>query len=145
MDPIRAALASAKEVFVPLCFEGNLRLFRLRSLDDLAPRTLGILEPREDLWTPDRFISVDAIDVALIPGLAFGRDGSRVGQGRGYYDRLLAPAVGRPLRVAVAFECQLFDRVPSTPSDALMDLIVTESAEYRRAPPRALAAGIERC
>lgn len=133
---LQTALAAAKTVFVPLCLDNELQLFELRSFDELVARTLGIPEPREELWSiRERFADVRTIDLAVIPGLAFGRDGTRIGQGRGYYDRLLARGEpGRPVRLAVAFECQVFDHVASTPRDALMDAIITESQVYTRTP-----------
>ena len=59
----------------------------------------------------------------LVPGLAFDRHGGRLGYGGGYYDRFLA---GRDVpRIALAYDFQLVDRVPTEPHDVPMHAIVT--------------------
>jgi 5-formyltetrahydrofolate cyclo-ligase len=74
----------------------------------------------------------------MVPGVAFDRNGARMGHGKGYYDKLLQHArLDAPL-VALAFECQLFPEIPTAPHDIFMDKIITESAVYagkrRRTP-----------
>jgi 5-formyltetrahydrofolate cyclo-ligase len=81
-----------------------------------------VLEPEVKDW-----LSVDDVDLVLVPGLAFDSSGGRVGHGRGYYDKTLAQTrTGTPFKVALAFEFQIFDRVPIDPSDVRMDVLVTE-------------------
>ncbi len=133
-DHLRAALESDKTIFVPLCVGNQLRLFQLNSMDELATQTFGILEPTPELWDDAwRFSPVDAIDLAIVPGVAFGRDGTRIGNARGYYDRLFCTADERPFRLGVAFECQMFDSVPQTPNDVSMHAVLTETAVYPNA------------
>ena len=67
------------------------------------------------------------LDLLVIPGLAFDRQGGRLGYGKGYFDRLLPGARPDALLAAVAFECQLFDAVPMQPYDVRVDAVVTES------------------
>jgi 5-formyltetrahydrofolate cyclo-ligase len=62
------------------------------------------------------------IGVVLVPGLAFARDGGRLGHGGGWYDRVL-PHVD--LSVGICFECQLLDEVPRDAHDAAVDVVVT--------------------
>jgi 5-formyltetrahydrofolate cyclo-ligase len=62
--------------------------------------------------------------------VAFGRDGSRLGTGRGYYDRLFRERNARTLRVGIAFECQMFETLPADNHDAWMDAVITEAAIY---------------
>ncbi len=149
LPALHEGLATGKSIVVPLCLQNELQLFELRSLDDLAPRTLGILEPREELWThSERFVDIQSIDLAVIPGVAFGQDGSRIGQGRGYYDRLLARSPpGRPFRLAIAFECQLFPTVPAAQHDAPMDALLTEERIYRieRGGPHSISGSATIC
>lgn len=66
----------------------------------------------------------------LVPALAFDRGGNRLGNGAGWYDRLLADLDGiapeaRPLLVGVAHSFQLVDRLEAQPWDVPMDLIAT--------------------
>lgn len=92
----------------------------IRSLGDLKPGMMGILSPPEDAPV------MAGPELCIVPGVAFARDGFRVGQAGGYYDRYLAD---RPetLTVGLAFACQVLDRVPVEPHDKSVDFIVTES------------------
>ena len=67
-------------------------------------------------------VSPAAIDLAIIPGLAFDRRGHRLGFGRGFYDRLLALAP-RATRIGVCLPFQLIPRVPDEPHDIALDLL----------------------
>lgn len=83
----------------------------------------GIWEPAEPLRA-----SRAAIEVVLVPGLAFDIRGGRIGYGAGIYDRLLAQLRPGVLRVGVAYDCQVLrEPLPQEAHDALMDYIVTES------------------
>jgi 5-formyltetrahydrofolate cyclo-ligase len=68
-----------------------------------------------------------SIDWVLVPGVAFDRDGHRVGYGGGFYDRLLPLLRSDTHRVAGAFELQLVDHVPAASHDVAVDAIVTEA------------------
>jgi len=71
-------------------------------------------------------VALGGLDLLLVPGLAFDDDGGRLGQGGGFYDRLLA-APARPAWVlGVAFAAQGGARVPSAPHDQRVDGVVTE-------------------
>ncbi len=134
--------SDGKRVIVPYCTAQHLELFRLTSLDELAPGTLGILEPRAELrGQSDRRSDVQELDLLVIPGLAFDRQCGRVGYGKGYFDRLLPGARPDALLVAVAFECQLFDAVPMAPYDVRVDAVITENGIYRRTLPRTTIVG----
>ena len=121
-----------KLVAVPCCFGKELRLFRLESMLDLAPRTMGILEPRKELHSLEhRWLAVSQIDLFLVPGIAFDRRGRRLGYGKGYYDRLLVRARQNSAKVGLAFECQLTDEIPVNSQDIAMDIVVTNESVYR--------------
>ncbi len=125
------AWQQGKRVVVPYCVGGQIELFLLESMDELAVDTFGILEPRAELrGRRDRKIDVSAIDLIVVPGVAFDRKGGRIGHGKGYYDKLLQVARPETMRVALAFECQLFPEVPTLPHDVRMDKIITEKAIY---------------
>lgn len=96
--------------------------------EGLAAGRFGLHEPRID--APP--VALDAIAAFVIPGLAFDREGGRVGWGRGYYDTTLAQAPGA-LRIGIAFDCQIIERVPRDLHDALLHYVVTETATHRGA------------
>ena len=72
----------------------------------------------------------DQIDLVVVPGVGFGRDGARMGNGQGYYDRLLERVRPDCVLVGLGYECQLFDDLIVSPHDVFMDKVVTESAVY---------------
>ncbi len=141
---LAAALAEGKRVLVPYCLGDDLGLFHLHHLDELEPRTFGILEPLEALRpAAERAVALAEVDLIVVPGVAFDEGGARLGWGRGYYDRLLRAEPARAWRVALAFDCQVFPALPVQPHDVRMDLVIAESATYRgprRAGPSERAA-----
>lgn len=122
------ALQSGKTVVVPWCnAEGELELFRLESMDELETGMYRILEPRQELRAlPEKQVSVEELDLIMVPGVAFDARGARMGHGKGYYDKLLEHARPDTPLVALAFECQLFDEIPVAAHDIFMDMIITE-------------------
>ena len=126
---LTTALAGGKRVVVPYCLaDDRLALFRMESFDELEVRTFGILEPT-DAWRdrPDRRVESIELDLIVVPGIVFDRRGGRIGHGKGYYDRLLKQARPDATLVAIAFDCQLVDRVPMDSHDVAVDMIVTET------------------
>jgi 5-formyltetrahydrofolate cyclo-ligase len=88
-----------------------------------AAGPFGIPEPApEDVEPAD----VASLDLLVMPGVAFAEDGSRLGYGGGYYDRLLREAARRPVTVLLAFEMQGVPELPLGDHDVRVDWIVTE-------------------
>jgi 5-formyltetrahydrofolate cyclo-ligase len=81
---------------------------------------------------PVQRVAIDpaAIDVALVPGLAFDGAGGRLGHGGGHYDRMLA-GVENVFRVAIAFDFQLVEQVPMGAADIRMNAVVTDARLIR--------------
>lgn len=131
-DYLATALTHGKMIVVPWCNDqGELELFRLESMEDLAIGMYKILEPRADLrLLPERQVDVKSLDLIMVPGVAFTREGARMGHGKGYYDKLLEHARPDAPLVALAFECQLFPEIPTQAHDVFMDKIITEAAVY---------------
>lgn len=125
------AIASDKRVVIPYCVDGELELFLLESMDELEEGAYRILEPKAALrLVPEKNIPVEQLDLILVPGVAFDREGGRTGHGKGYYDKLLEHArLDTPL-VALAFDCQIFESIPMQSHDIFMDLVVTETTVY---------------
>jgi len=123
---------AGKRAAIPYCENGEIELFDFTHPDELAPGTMGVLEPKQELrGIPSRKIDPSELDMIIVPGLAFDRRGNRLGYGKGYYDKLLHRTSGPALKAGVCFECQLFDEVPALPHDMHMDAIVTEKSVYR--------------
>lgn len=90
----------------------------------LTTNRWGLLEPA---GSPR--VSPQALDLVLAPALGAGRNGHRIGHGRGYYDAFLA-AVNAPVAVLVYDAC-LVERVPTEPHDVPASIIVTEQDVLR--------------
>jgi 5-formyltetrahydrofolate cyclo-ligase len=82
-----------------------------------------ILEPNPERCAA---VAVGTLDFVLVPGLGFDARGGRLGNGGGFYDRLLAAMPATAARVAAAFSAQLVETVPMGTHDQYVDLIVTE-------------------
>lgn len=103
--------------------------YEVRAPDDLRRGTLGVWEPVMD---EARLVPPGQLTVILTPALAFGRgDGSRLGRGAGFYDRLFAHPDVTARRIGIGFECQLLTDIPTEPHDARVGAIVTESGWVR--------------
>lgn len=128
---LAAALADGKGVVVPYCVADMLELFLLTDMNQLAVGRYGILEPKPELRDlPEHRVLVAEVDLIVVPGVAFDREGGRMGHGFGYYDKLLRHARPDTLLVALAFECQLFPKVPMQEHDVYVDKVITEAAVY---------------
>jgi len=128
---LASALEEGKRVLVPYCRNGELELFPLRNMEELTTGAYGIPEPAEALRAdPARKVADDEVELVVVPGVAFDPRGARCGHGKGYYDKLLSRLRRDTPIVALAFDCQLFPKIPTEPHDILMDKIVTESRIY---------------
>lgn len=111
----------------------RLETFRVEDMDaDLVTGAWGIREPNAALCVP---IAPAEIDLVVVPGAAFDRQGGRIGYGKGYYDKLLAACnqAGRcPRTAAAAFETQVVDAVPMESHDVRIDTLVTELGVWKR-------------
>ena len=118
---IEDALSGGKTVAVPVVRQaGAMDFIAIGSLDSLKPNRFGVPEPTGgDILLPCKG------DLMLVPGLAFGRDGHRVGYGKGFYDRYLA-RVTRPYCAGIGFAEQLADTVPHDGHDAALDAVLTD-------------------
>lgn len=127
---------SGKGVVLPLVTGENLALIRIKSLNELAPGTFGILEPTQAICArPERRAQPAEVDLFLVPGVAFDRRGGRVGYGKGYYDRLLARARRGTASVGLAYEAQIVPEIPVGPQDFRLWHLATERQIYTFSRP----------
>lgn len=134
---VQSAWAAGKRTAVPCCVGDELALYWIEDPGELAPRTLGILEPTTDIRAMDeRRADVASLELIIVPGVVFDRSGGRIGRGKGYYDRLLRTAAADTLIVALAFECQLVTHVPMLNHDVFMGTVLTETATFQRRQTR---------
>ena len=111
--------AGKKTVLLP-CVKGDMLELRVfKGMESLQPgEAFGILEPVGELYT-----DYDAIDLIVVPGVAFDRHGNRLGRGRGYYDKILKETRGAR-KVGICFGFQFVEEVPVDELDVRMDLVI---------------------
>lgn len=123
---LRDCLRGGRRVAVPTVNCAKRRIVPFEVKDPgfkLVCGPFDIPEPAKD----DRYpVCLEEIDLVIVPGVAFDTRGGRVGFGGGFYDRLLNKLSSQARSIALAFECQIIDRVPREKHDILVDYIVTE-------------------
>lgn len=97
--------------------------------DRLEEGAFHIMEPTGAATTP-----LSAIELIIVPAVAYDVRGHRVGRGKGFYDRLLADA--KALKIGVGYDFQVVDEIDAEPHDVGVDVIITESRFLKIAPKR---------
>ena len=124
-----SVLAAGKTLLLPRVDKARdaIRVYEVRDLvHDLDTNRWGIREPR-----PESCHEIDPgeLDFVFVPGVAFDRNGGRLGYGKAYYDHFLtasARAGASPTLVAGAFAVQVVDHVPMEPHDVRIPTVLTE-------------------
>lgn len=129
-DWVQRVLQDGKQLLLPRVNKQTRQLdvYRVRDVvRDVAPGAWDIPEPVEARC--ERIENLSAVDFILLPGVAFGRDGARLGYGGGFYDKLLQrmQQTARPALAAAAFAMQLAPDIPMEAFDRKVDWLVTES------------------
>ena len=117
-------LARGVKVVAPRWDGEAYELAVLKGLDEahLRQGPMGILEPAEA-----EIVSPKEVEVWLVPGLAFTRNGKRLGYGGGWYDRLLADATKDAVKLGIAHAFQVVDDLPSEAHDILLTGVIDDS------------------
>lgn len=126
---INKALKDKKRIYVPRTeFKTrNMDAVEITTLDNLVESKYGILEPKIE----EPHIDPNEFDLIVVPGVAFDRNGGRMGYGAGFYDRYFKKInkenVDRIVKLALAYELQILDKVPMDAQDVPVDYIITEN------------------
>ncbi len=128
---LNRALAEGKTLALPRMYGSTIVFHEVPSVDaaffDMHP--YGIKEPKSSL--PVVVPSAERPALIVTPGLGFTPGGSRIGHGKGFYDRYFA-LYGKYLSIAaVAFDCQIVETLPVEPFDQQIPVIITPSRVYR--------------
>ncbi len=130
------ALNGGKRIVVPYCTvdesgANKLGLWHLTGMDELVVGKWKILEPPRERWgEPGKEVEPEDLDLVMVPGVGFDRKGARMGNGQGYYDRLLERVRPDAPLIALAYECQMFPELVVGLHDIYMDKVITERAVY---------------
>jgi 5-formyltetrahydrofolate cyclo-ligase len=122
LNILQAGLKTGKILAAPVVTRKSepLQFYQLASPQDLQPGPMGILQPpRDHLLLPEN------LDLLIVPGVGFDLLGQRLGYGGGYYDRYLS--YFQQMTVALAYDLQVVDRLPATPHDRKVQILLTET------------------
>ncbi|KAM4678335.1 5-formyltetrahydrofolate cyclo-ligase [Discoglossus pictus] len=131
-DIINDIFKQGKECFIPRyqSRSNHMDMVRLNSVEEihqLPLTTWNIRQPAEEDGREDALLS-GGLDLMLVPGLGFDKEGHRLGRGKGYYDTYLEKYsnlhAGRPYTIALSFQEQVCESVPVTENDIVIDEII---------------------
>ncbi len=124
---LKQVLTEGKKLALPKVNRATrqLDLYWVDNLEtQLVAGLWGIREPIAERC--QRLNSLNEVEFALLPGMAFSRNGARLGYGGGFYDKLLAKMSPLPTLVAAAFTLQLVEHIPQEATDIKVEWIITE-------------------
>ncbi len=125
---IQRLIKKGLEVWLPKTIVATkaLRWGNVNNLtSDLLMGAFSVREPT-DATISRRTIDFSSIEIAIVPGVAFDEQGHRLGYGQGYYDRFIQATLLNCPIIGLAFEFQVFPKLPTETHDAKVDFIVTE-------------------
>lgn len=117
METIRGLYGRCIVVLPRVC--GDIMEFYPYNPQMVETGSYGILEPMNGIPVP-----ADEIDVIIVPGVAFTKNGVRLGRGKGFYDKYMSQEGFRAHKIGVCFSCQLLGELPCDGYDVLMDEVV---------------------
>lgn len=130
LEIIHRLFQASRNVVVPRVKGKKLSPFLIEHFDHLEEGTFGIFEPKR--YQPK--IKSNAIDCAIVPGIAFDRQGHRLGYGHGYFDRFLKKLKCK--KIGICFDFQIVDKLKTHAYDTPVDVVVTEKKIYVPSPSK---------
>ncbi len=132
MELIANSLANGKKVYVPRVEKKEMEFYQIESLDGLIRSKFGILEPVPDPETRYQSSITGTGEkekkLMILPGLAFDKKGNRIGYGGGYYDKYLSTyRKDEFYKVALAYDFQIIEDIPTKEYDQKVDEVITPS------------------
>ncbi len=117
---LATALTENKQVVFPRVEQDRLVLHCIQSIKDFTRGAYQILEPKKATTVVDP----KSVDLFIVPGIAFDREGYRLGWGKGYYDRLLSESDAP--KIGLAYAVQVIEELPRSSYDVGVDKVMTE-------------------
>jgi len=118
---IKRATILGKKIALPRVEEDKITFYEPSSTKSLIRGRFGILEPPP-------YEQMNDIDILIVPGIAFDKNGNRLGYGMGFYDRLLS--CKRTFSIGLAYSFQLLENLPHDKYDKRLDAIASEDGIY---------------
>ena len=115
---LEQAMADGKRIAVPKCYGNEMRFIFMEDLSLVEKGYANIPEP-----IADGPIADDETALVLMPGLAFDREGHRIGYGGGFYDKFLAAEPNHPT-LALCYDFQMMDHLETEEYDIPVDTVL---------------------
>lgn len=127
---ISHALSAGKTICVPHMREtrGLMDAAIIANLDDLVVGQFNLLTPNPATL---KLLDPSELDLIIVPGVAFDKDGRRLGMGAGYYDRFL-PQASKAELIGAAWAAQILEKVPTDDHDRPVNYLLTEEGIFTR-------------
>jgi 5-formyltetrahydrofolate cyclo-ligase len=109
------------KISVPLIKNNEFLVSEIKYFNELEKGSYNVLEPKKEFV---RLIDPKQIEIVIIPGIVFDLKGYRIGYGKGYYDIFLKKI--KNLKIGLAFDFQIINKIPIEDFDVKLDLIITE-------------------
>ena len=120
----QTAVERGLTVYFPRVEQG-LKFYEVSGPGDLQKGSWSIPEPKHGCpLLPEN----EKLDLLLVPGLAFTKGGQRIGYGKGFYDQVIGQVAHKA--VALTYEFQVTDEVPTDEWDKIVDALITEKDLY---------------
>ena len=132
LPALRQAFARGAKIAFPIVDGDTIQVGAVASLSDehFTVDSMGVKSP--SAWTP---LDVDALDIVLVPGVAFDARGGRLGRGGGFYDRFLARLHARTLTVGVSDARRIVEIVPMEAHDCRTKWLVSDAQRVAQSQP----------
>lgn len=116
----RKIVESGKKLLFPVIENEEIKAVAVDGADyTTAVKKFGVIEPENG-----RELDKNEIDLVIVPGVAFDREGNRIGFGKGYYDRFLKGYRGK--KAALCYDFQIVEKIESEEHDEKVDIIISE-------------------
>lgn len=110
--------SSYKKILLPVVNGDMLEIREYLGKKNMQMGKFNILCPQSEIYEGQ-------IDLAVIPGVAFDKQGNRLGRGKGFYDKFLTSFRG--IKIGLCFDFQLLDKVPSESFDQKVDTVISSN------------------
>lgn len=127
---LKDVFKKGKQCYIPLYTKDDMSMVHLKGMEDydsLPVTAWNIKQPQEDEQR-EAAIQSGGLDLIILPGLGFTKNGLRIGRGKGYYDNYLKKHITslnrKPFTIGLAFSVQICEEIPCTEDDVGLDLIL---------------------
>jgi len=122
IEIFKKIILNRKSCFFPKIVNKELYFHKISNLEELESGSFGIQEPGSSIVST----CINDIDLFIVPGLCFDLKGSRLGYGKGYYDRALKDVSSSKI-YAFCYSFQILNNVPAGKYDKCVGHLVSES------------------